>query len=215
MIKMKLDSKEVTDYMGKIYRQSGDLRPFFTTVVPVIHGSVVANFRKGGRPKKWAAHSPWTRKVRAKTLGKHGLGQDILQASGKMYRSLGNVKRIRRDTLHWGIGGVVYAAMQHYGGTIRPKSGKYLTLPFPGVTGRARDYKDTFFRGKVMFQSRGKGKPKPLFLLMRSVTIPARPFMMFQTRDIDNITNYAAAYFLDPEGAKRVAARLPKGGYGT
>lgn len=76
-----------------------------------------------------------------------------------------------------------YASIHEFGGTITPKNVEWLTIPFKGVTGRARDYQNTFFAWTknnklVMFQNQGKGtKPKPLFVLVKQSQIPARPWL--------------------------------------
>jgi len=163
----------------------------------------------GGRPTKWKAHSGWTKFIRAKTLGSHALGQPVLQASGKLYQSLGTVKKIGRTDFRWGTN-LVYAALMHYGGTVRPTGGRrFLTLPFPGVTGKARSYKNTFFAKNVLFQKTGKKTYRPLFLLRREVTVPARPFIGWQDRDIDQVASWAAIFFFDTDGTKRLGERLP------
>jgi len=210
---MKLEHPELDKYITKVYKQAGTLRHFFTVVSNIMFQSVHANFRKGGRPKKWAEHSPWTKKVRAKSLAKHGLGQNVLYGTGRLSQSIGNVNRIHDRSIEWGVGGVIYAWLMHHGGIIKPKKGKFLTLPFPGVTGKARDHKDTFFAKNVLFQKTKTGV-KPLFLLKKFVKIPARPFMMFQKEDIKQLTNWAMAFFFDPKGSKKIVGKLSKGGYG-
>lgn len=207
MIRMSLDTKEVKDYLSAAQHNARNLRPFFTQCVGTAKRSVTANFRVGGRPRKWVAHSGWTKKARGKTLGGHALSQPILQASGKLYQSLGTINEIRRDTFRWGTN-LKYAAIHHYGGTVRPKGHPYLTLPFPGVTGKARDYNNTFFAKGVLFQKTGNRMYKPLFLLKREVTIPSRPFMFWQDQDVKELSDWAAVFLFNPQGVKRLSSRL-------
>jgi hypothetical protein len=75
---------------------------------------------------------------------------------------------------------VKYARIQDEGGEIRPKGHPFLTIPMPGVTGKARDYKDSFVafseKGQWMIaRSTGANKDKleVLFLLRRKVRLPA------------------------------------------
>ena len=59
------------------------------------------------------------------------------------------------------------------GGTIRPKSGKYLTIPLvPEAHGvRARDYPGkTFFAGRAIMEKMPSGESRPVYALMTSVT---------------------------------------------
>jgi len=71
---------------------------------------------------------------------------------------------------------VPYARIHELGGIIKPKKSKYLTIPFPGVKGKVRQYKNTFVAKGVIFQKLGK-KLKALFVLKKQVTIPARPYL--------------------------------------
>jgi len=83
---------------------------------------------------------------------------------------------------------LVYGPVHEFGATIRPKTKKWLTIPFPGggaVTalgvgrGSAREFKNTFIANDIIFgQSTGKSdKIVPLFILKKSVTIKPRPFI--------------------------------------
>ena len=59
------------------------------------------------------------------------------------------------------------------GGTIRPKSGKYLTIPLvPEAHGvRARDYPGkTFFAGRAIMEKMPSGESRPVYALMTSIT---------------------------------------------
>lgn len=72
---------------------------------------------------------------------------------------------------------VKYARILEKGGQIKAKRVKYLTIPFPGVKGRARNFPDTFvLRSKkgnlIIAERRGATGFRPLFLLKPSVMIP-------------------------------------------
>ena len=59
------------------------------------------------------------------------------------------------------------------GGTIRPKSGKFLTIPLvPEAHGvRARDYPGkTFFAGSAIMETMPSGESRPIYALVKSVT---------------------------------------------
>lgn len=77
---------------------------------------------------------------------------------------------------------VKYARIQEKGGTVRPKRSKYLTIPFPGIKGRAANYPGAFFiKSKagnlLLVERKGKSGLRPLFVLKSSVNIPASHFM--------------------------------------
>jgi phage gpG-like protein len=101
-----------------------------------------------------------------------------------------------------GPGEVDYAAIHHYGGVIRPRKKKMLTIPFPGgpadqrVPFRARDFNDTFVAKGIIFRRVSKDEIQPLFILKKAVTIPARPYMYAEEADIaylnDSIADFIA-----------------------
>ena len=87
---------------------------------------------------------------------------------------------------------VKYAALQNFGGTVTPKSGKFLAIPIAKMprAAKPRDFDNTFFQKSrkgnlILFQNlgtKGSGKNKtsnirPLFVMKESVTIGPRPFM--------------------------------------
>jgi len=83
--------------------------------------------------------------------------------------------------------GLPYAPIHEHGGTIVPKNGTYLTIPigealtdagvarFGALDAEAEGYK-TFVRNNIIFGVKD-GQLFPLFILVTSVTIPARPFV--------------------------------------
>jgi len=101
-----------------------------------------------------------------------------------------------------GPGEVDYAAIHHFGGTIKPKKRQFLTIPFPGgpadkrVPLRAADFADTFVAKGIIFQKRGEDDIVPLFILKKSVEIPARPYMYAEDADVgylnDSIADFIA-----------------------
>lgn len=98
---------------------------------------------------------------------------------------------------------VPYARIHELSGTITPKKGKFLTIPFPGIKGKARDFKDTFIAKGIIWQKLGLTKTgkrkrktskfgfrkgnfkfkgglqpiKPLFSLVSKVNIKKTPYM--------------------------------------
>lgn len=98
-----------------------------------------------------------------------------------------------------GPGEVDYAAIHQFGGTITPKKKKFLTIPFPGgpadtkVPKRAADFDNTFVAKGIIFRKQGKGI-QPLFILKKSVTIPARPYMYLEDSDVEYLNNSIAEH---------------------
>ena len=111
----------------------------------------------------------------------------------KIFAKVKTDKDVVKGSLNVDLKKVPYAAIHEEGGTIKPKKGQWLTIPFKGVKGKARDFKNTFFIRKsntkaFIFQNLGKTKTgkqrrrgggtfKPLFTLVKKVEIPKRPYL--------------------------------------
>jgi hypothetical protein len=69
------------------------------------------------------------------------------------------------------------ARVHEFGATIRPRTAQFLAIPLPAARGRRpREFTHTFIRKGIIFQRVGS-RVIPLFVLKRSVTIPARPVL--------------------------------------
>jgi len=99
-----------------------------------------------------------------------------------------------KNSIHYQIQGVKipigtnlrYARIQHEGGVITPKNAKFLAIPMTAAA-RAkspRDFEDTFIRKGVIFRKLDDGKVEALYVLKKSVTIPARPYMFIDATDL-------------------------------
>lgn len=104
---------------------------------------------------------------------------------------------------------VVYANIHEEGGTIRPKTAKYLTIPLkaaqtpagaPRFTARQAEgiYEGTFFRrsqaGNLILYGKTGKTITPLFVLKDSVVIPARRYMSITA---DGVTNTVTKDLID------------------
>jgi len=163
---------------------------------------------------QWAADTVAMLKRRASGMKKSGAGRK----TGHMARNIGmtNLKGQgqRELVIGTGVGNtkeVVYARIQDKGGEIKAKK-KYLTIPFPGVMGSARDYVGAFFikskTGKLMLcERKGKGGIRPLFLLKTSVKIPPTEWFSGivnpRVRDLDEL--------LTPDNVVKTAQNMAGG----
>jgi len=121
--------------------------------------------------------------------------------SGRLRSSIGSRVDLEEEGLVGNIGSGVrqgermkYANIQERGGTVRPRLSQYLTIPLDAANtaagvarGRARDFDDTFIaRSKlgnlIIFQKKGKGIT-PLFLLKKSVEIPASRYLSITSEE--------------------------------
>jgi hypothetical protein len=142
----------------------------------------VRNLPKAARKQasQWAAGLVKAAKTSAAGMKKSGQGRK----TGQLARSVGMAVRSdglsQEITVGTGISGdksVIYARIQDQGGTIRAKK-KYLTIPMPGILGRASNYPDSFIiRSKagnpLIVERKGKSGMRVLFVLKREVTLPA------------------------------------------
>lgn len=132
---------------------------------------------------------------RALTILEAAIKDNIRSKSGLKVRTgrlLNSVKKEiveEGDTLYGEVGteGVPYAGIHEFGGTITPKNAQNLTIP----TSRNRradgsprmSIRDVFATKKafiakgIVFLKKSKDDIEPMFILKKSVTIPARPYI--------------------------------------
>lgn len=182
--------------MRRIERNIGNLRPFFEALVPIIHTSILTNFRVGGRPKRWTPLSQgWTVKQRQKEGTWGSAMQPILQRYGTLRASIGQVRTIGTHHLEYGTA---------------------LAKAKPLQEGRpARDATVTV-KAHTRRITQAWGRPiSPTVVAVRSHSrkqhfgkLPARPFVMFQKEDVEQISNYAALFAFNPDRARQVLAQM-------
>lgn len=87
-----------------------------------------------------------------------------------------------------GNANVPYARIHHEGGVIKPVRAQYLAIPLTPKASlyNARDYPGKTFisQGVIFEQEEGKKKPTAIYVLKRSVTMPARPYMFLDQDDL-------------------------------
>lgn len=113
----------------------------------------------------------------------------LSKRSGDLVQSLKEntaVKGSNLENLVGEIGGIFYARIHEYGGTITAKRAKYLTIPLPAALNSngtpkkksARDWDKTFIitskKGNLLIVQRDGRKLIPLYVLKTSVYIPPR-----------------------------------------
>ena len=152
----------------------GDLTPVFDELGEIMIESVQTNFEQGGRPAKWKQSR------RASEQG----GRTLIDKGGSG-GLLGSIHRIPDSKKVIIAAGKVYAAMMHFGAT----KGQFGTIiaSIPQHT-RTRNGKTH----TVSAHSRS--------MLMPWGNIPARPFMMFQDVDVQEITDAMTRYLITFNG---------------
>lgn len=112
---------------------------------------------------------------------KTGSGQLRRSITGRSARFGKIVKAIIGSGI-FGRKAVKYARIHEHGGKIRPKKAKILTIPLPGIKGRAANFPDAFIikskKGNLLLvEKKGKKGIRPLFALKSEVDIPARHWL--------------------------------------
>ncbi len=110
--------------------------------------------------------------------------------TGQLWRSIGMKSKtegsVNSVTIGSGVAGKKappYAGIHETGKPIiRPKKAKALTIPLPGIKGVAANYPDAFIitskKGNTLLvEKKGKDGLRPLFVLKKEVTIPARRWL--------------------------------------
>lgn len=167
--------KQIIKAYLRMAARGRNLMPVNKIIGRLIVSSVQRNFREGGRPKRWKK-SGGAKKFNRKTLIQSGeLMRDINFHATRSKVTVGTSKK--------------YAPLQHFGEpNLTPKTAQFLTVPIgltqfeirQGIT--AREFDNTFIANYIIFQKIGK-KIRPLFKLEKSVSIPARKFLVVQTVD--------------------------------
>jgi hypothetical protein len=122
--------------------------------------------------------------------GKHLLGAGHLK-SGINYKIQG-----KKIIQHVTGPAKVYARILHEGGTIKPKTAKYLVIPLTPAAKvkKPRDFDDTFIKKGIIFRKKDNGKLEALYVLKKSVDIPAYDYFKLDESDmkiiITRVTNH-------------------------
>jgi len=160
-IDIRIDDRQVTDYLAALRRKVGDLRPVMADLAADMLDEVRENFAHEGLP------NPWKRSKRARKTG--GM---TLQDTRRLYNSI----QPTSGATYARVGtNVRYAAIHHFGGPIKRKE-RQTTLRF-----------SEGFRGPLQ---PGQSRPNDRFATKRkagysmhatvgahTITMPARPYM--------------------------------------
>jgi len=176
-VKGKIDDKKLDPLFRKLINNSKDLSRPLDKILAVTLSSIEQNFQSQGRPKKWQG-------LKASTKRKRGLEGKwpgkILSVSGQLASSVNG--RVDGNAVLVGSN-KKQARIMNQGGTIKHPGGT--RFRFIG-------------KGKVRFLTRGQslagfsGITKP-----HDIKIPARPFLLFQDKDIDKAEKILAKHLLE------------------
>lgn len=172
VITIKTDDREVRGLLNKVQRRLSDMTPVMKVIGEIVRTSVVRNFEKGGRPKKWAPLSKTT-------LARRKKGGGILRVQGFAGGLMGSITaRAYPDKVVIGTN-KIYAAVHQFGA----KKGQFGRVPVARKIGSAgRSGATLYSRGWLMSVPWGD--------------IPARPFLMVQDEDWGEIKKTLGRFIL-------------------
>jgi phage gpG-like protein len=179
---------ETLDALGRRMKD-----PYLLSILGAIAASQVQkNIIKG----PWAPNAPLTREVKGSSLPLRDRGQLLASITSGTENDKAVV-----GTNH------PAARILHYGGTIVPKNTQFLAVPTGDARAFMRIYGATpracienmeaagysfFYGGPVLCARLGKGRIHALFIMKKSVTIPARPYMTLPPESV-KVLELAAA----------------------
>ncbi|KJR41900.1 phage virion morphogenesis protein [Candidatus Magnetoovum chiemensis] len=160
LIEITIEDAGVKEMLEAISRRVSDLKPAMEIIGAVVRRSVQNNFRAGGRPKSWKPS------LRAKRTGKRTLIDTQRLFNSITYRAAKSQVEIGAN--------VKYAAAHQFGSNesalVRQHSRKV----------KSRDIKEG---GRKTLSGIGIVKAH-----LRKMNIPARPFLLVQEEDWEEIT---------------------------
>lgn len=157
-IKVSVDDANMQDLLKRIGQNLGNMKPAMKIIGSTIRASVIRNFEKGGRPKKWKKHSKTTEKRRGK-------GAAILMVQGLRSGLAGSIHyKAEKDSVSIATDDRAYAAVHQFGA----KKGS-----FGSVVATVRSH----LRNGIPVREHTRK------MILPWGDIPARPFMMIQDED--------------------------------
>lgn len=193
-----LGEKELRELLVERAERAANPRPLLDAFGLAMVRSTLKTFREGGRPKKW----PSSRRA-AETGGR------TMRHKGELTRSI--TYNVDGNSVQVGTN-LEYARIHQFGGVVRPRKAKALTVPVHAKAygKRAADFPDLVYiprKGKspmlAMVKAR-KGRNGsmmiaghqviPYFILMKSVRIHARPFLQFLPDDLRKFDRMTERY---------------------
>lgn len=172
---ISIRDEAVKNLLARIQKRFRDLTPAMKLIGAIVRTSIVRNFEKEGRPGKWAGHSDITEKRRGK-------GAKILQDKGFHGGLVASIHlKAYKDRVVAGTN-KIYAAVHQFGA----KKGSFGT-----VTAKIREHVRKLKSGKRSTVGAHTRKMK-----LPWGDIPARPFMMVQKEDWEEIRDALSDFLI-------------------
>ena len=179
-VSVTIKDKNVRKLLERIQKRTRNLKPAMSLIGEIVQESIERNFETGGRPRRWKALSETTKEQRRRR--NQWPGQTLI-VHGKAGGLMGGINyRPASDRVTIGVK-KAYAAIQHFGakkgsfGTVQAKVKEHVRRLKSGETQRVRAHTRNT---KIPWGD-----------------IPARPFMMVQDEDWNEIRESLWDYLLE------------------
>lgn len=195
MLTYRSNTAQVTEALRASGARAKDVRPVLTAFGSRMREhSIPQNFRVGGRPSRWPSSAR---------------GGQTMVDTARLLRSIQD--EVSGGTMRVGTN-LRYAAQRHFGGKLTPKAKKWLAVPVkPGMRRSPSQVaglrwapvrKPGNVGGRLVRPVGRKGARKweTVFLLVKEVDQPARPFLLFQDEDIAWAERELVQHVLAPFG---------------
>lgn len=173
MINIELDLGKARGLLKGIEGRAKNMGPVLQDFSAHMEGSILENFIKGGRPNKW----------------KESSSEKTLRRSGGLQNSV--TSSFTSTSMKMGSNSP-YGRIHHKGGVIKPKKARALAIPLQDwIKGGPRRYTDLTYMPvedgapatlAVLGKQNGDDFT-PMFVLVSKVTMPARPWLLYQPED--------------------------------
>lgn len=190
MVSQIVDLQRLTRTLDGISERVSDLAPVVRLMAPVAAGEVRQRFNAQQSPEGMA----WLPLRHRRPRG----GKLALLDTGKLRASISG-KAEGTDTIVVGTN-VEYARLHQFGGVIVPRRARMLAIPISPEaqrTGSPRRFQRPLHSRRRVLGETVNGRFRAHYVLVRKVTVPARPFLGFSEDFIAKLESLALIYVLD------------------
>jgi phage gpG-like protein len=186
MLSVEIKDKGVKDLLERIRKRTQNLKPAMSLIGEIVHGSIQRNFEEGGRPQAWAPLAPSTIERRKRINRWPGR---ILVISGTAGGLMGGISYRSFDDRVELAANAPHATTHHFGA----EKGSFGTVEAQVKT-HVRRITQAF--GKSIAPRNVTVKAHTRKATLPWGNIPARPFMLVQDEDWDEIRESLAEFLL-------------------
>lgn len=171
-VNLRTETTELDKALAALSQRLAHFRPVMDRIGRYLRRQTRLTFERGGRPKRWKPSHRAEREHGKTLMDTSRLAMSITHDAGDDEVVVGT--------------NVAYGPIHQFGGEIRPKKAKALTIPISEIAKgkRAREFADLFIlkregKAPLLVRRRGSDRIEPMYVLMKKVTLPPRPFLVW------------------------------------